>query len=241
VIAYDHRGHGRSDSAATSTYTPDRLADVLDALQVRSPMTLAGHSMGGMAALSYLSLAHMPIEPVGLVLVGTAASGLTNCGLGRLLALPGLDAAMSLASHAPRGLSTRVLRGVAGPLCGIVTRDRAVSTSLAHAVRCTPASTVLGFLHALKTYDRHSVLATITASTTVISGGEDLLTPTAHSDVMAAAIPGATRIHLPSAGHMLLHEAAGVVSDAILRTVTNADVGHVPPHQLNHRPAATSA
>lgn len=245
VIAYDHRGHGRSDSAAPSTYTPDRLAqdlaDVLVALQVRSPVTLAGHSMGGMTALTYLSLAHRPIEPVGLVLVGTAAGGLTDYGLGRLLALPGLDAAMSLASHTPRGLSARVVRGVAGPLCGIVTRDRAVSTSLAYAVRSTSASTALGFLRALKTYDRHSVLATITASTTVISGGEDLLTPTAHSDAMAAAIPGATRIHLPAAGHMLLHEAAGAVSDAILHTVTNTDVAQIPTNRLNHRATATSA
>lgn len=247
VIGYDNRGHGQSDSAPLSTYTPDQLAqdlaDVLVALQVRGPVTLAGHSMGGFTALSYLArpLDQQPIHPQGLVLVATAAGTLTNHGLGRLLALPGLDVAMTLAHHTPRGLSERVMRTLAGPLCGIVTRDRTVSTSLAQAVRSTSVSTALGFLHALKTFDRHDVLPTITASTTVISGGADLLTPTAHSDAMAAAIPGASRVHLPAAGHMLLHEAATVVSDAILRTATNTDIAHAQPPRRPHIAVATSA
>jgi hypothetical protein len=58
---------------------------------------------------------------------------------------------------------------------------------------------------------------------------------------MASAIPGATHLHLPSAGHMLLHEAANVVSDAILRTTTRGrDAAHdsnSPAHNVIGAPA----
>lgn len=246
VIDYDQRGHGRSDHAPLHTYTPDRLAqdlaDVLTALQVDGPLTVAGHSMGGFAALSYLArpLHAQPVHPQGLVLVGTSAGHLTEHGLGRLLALPGLGTAMNVVHRVPEVVSERVMRTLARPLCDIVTRDKAVSASLIDAFRSTSASTVLGFLHSLKTYDQHSVLPTISAATTVISGGADLLTPPAHSDAMTAAIPGATRIHLPEAGHMLLHEAAPVVSDAILRTVGITDTAHRPVNR-RHPVNATSA
>src|SRR5689334_22885636 len=82
IISYDHRGHGKSDSAPRSTYTVTQLAqdlaDVLTALNVRGPLTLAGHSMGGMVALAYLGRpqADRPVEPHGLVLAATAAGRL---------------------------------------------------------------------------------------------------------------------------------------------------------------------
>ncbi|GAB5901267.1 alpha/beta hydrolase [Mycolicibacterium mageritense] len=248
VIGYDHRGHGQSQSAPLHTYTPDRLgqdlADVLTALQVDGAVTVAGHSMGGFAALSYLALppAMQPVRPQGLVLVGTAAGHLAEHGIGRLLSLPGLDTAISLARHVPDAVGERVIRVLARPLCDVLTRNKAVSASLSDACRSTPASTALGFLHSLKTFDRHSVLPTISAATTVISGGADTLTPPVHSDEMTAVIPGATRIHLPHAGHMLLHEASAVVADAILRTALTSE----HEHRRTKRPrtdiiAATSA
>ena len=56
VISYDHRGHGRSAAAPMNSYRIDQLADdlaqVLTALAVTGPLTLVGHSMGGMTALA---------------------------------------------------------------------------------------------------------------------------------------------------------------------------------------------
>ncbi|MBX8690628.1 alpha/beta hydrolase [Mycolicibacterium fortuitum] len=247
VIQYDHRGHGRSGGAPLHTYTPDRLAqdlaEVLTALQVSGPLTLAGHSMGGIAALSYLSrpVDQQPVRPAGLVLVATAAGHLTEHGLGRLLALPGIDTAIGLAQHVPHILSEHLMRSLARPLCELVTHDKTISASLSQAFRSTPISTALGFLHSLKTFDQRDVLPTIAATTTVISGGADILTPPAHSEEMAAAISGATHIHLPNAGHMLLQEAASVVSTAILRTINLPEAIEQTsnPHALND--IATSA
>ena len=94
IISYDHRGHGRSGSAPNRTYTVEQLAedlaDVLTALRVTGPLTLAGHSMGGMVALAYLGRppADRPVEPHGLVLAATAAGRLAERGVARLLASP---------------------------------------------------------------------------------------------------------------------------------------------------------
>jgi hypothetical protein len=46
-----------------------------------------------------------------------------------------------------------------------------------------------------------------------------VLTPASHSYDLAAAIPDAVHFHHPTAGHMLLQEAAGCVSNAISRAM----------------------
>lgn len=83
------------------------------------------------------------------------------------------------------------------------------------AIRTTPLTTAAGFLPSLKRYDEYHALATIGANTVVVSGGADRTTPTSHARDMAAAIPGATHVHQPTAGHMLLEERPRCVSDAI--------------------------
>ena len=110
IISYDHRGHGDSGNASMHTYRIDRLADdlaeLLVALGVTGPLTLAGHSMGGMAALAYLRrpASKRPVEPESLVLVATAAGNVCSHGLGRLLSTPRDKHALPPRTpHAPRG------------------------------------------------------------------------------------------------------------------------------------------
>ena len=88
-------------TAPTSTYVVEQLAadlaDVLAALDVTGPLTLVGHSMGGMVALAYLGRppADRPVEPHGVVLVATAAGRLAERGVARLLATPATDCCAS--------------------------------------------------------------------------------------------------------------------------------------------------
>lgn len=89
----------------------------------------------------------------------------------------------------------------------------------ATAVRATSLATATGFLPSLKRYDAYSGLVSITAKTIVVSGGTDLLTPASHARDLTAAIPGAVHHHHPTAGHMLLHDAAECVSNAIGRAM----------------------
>ncbi|KMV22114.1 hypothetical protein ACT16_13390 [Mycobacterium heckeshornense] len=236
IISYDHRGHGRSMGAPIRSYRMDRLAadlaELLAALNVTAPLTLVGHSLGGMVALSYFARAahQQPAHPDGLVLIATAAGRLAERGLGRLLATPGLDALVELIDHAPHRAAEHAVRTLARPLCAALARRYAaperniLAATVADAVHHTPWTTAIGFLPALKTYGQHATLETITAATTVISGGVDAITPPVHAYELATGIPNATHLHQPTAGHMLLHEAPHVVSAAIIRAVT----GHHP-------------
>ncbi|MCV7103233.1 alpha/beta fold hydrolase [Mycobacterium palustre] len=225
IITYDHRGHGESSGADMHTYRIDRLADdladVLTALRVRGPLTLAGHSMGGMTALAYLGrpAADRPVEPQGLVLVATAAGRLTERGLGRFLGSRATGMLFDLVHRIPRR-ADQTLGGLVRPVYGALLRysgaarkgAAAVTASAIHTISLTTAA---GFLPSLQRYDQYDALASIAADTVVISGGADLTTPAEHARDLAAAIPGATHLHRPAAGHMLLEEDPQCVSEAI--------------------------
>ena len=227
IISYDHRGHGRSDEAPTSTYVVEQLAadlaDVLESLDVAGPLTLVGHSMGGMVALAYLGRppADRPVEPQGIVLVATAAGRLAERGVARLLATPATDLLCKLATRAPARavrLLTKPVRAALAMQVGDHARAT-LTTLIDTALAAASVTTAVGFLPGLRSYDQYSTLASIRAQTIVLSGGADLLTPPSHARDLAAAIPGATHVHLPMAGHMLPHEASHAVADAINHTV----------------------
>ena len=214
-----------------STYRIEQLAsdlaDVLVALEVSGSVTLVGHSMGGMVALTYLSrpAPDRPVDPQGLVLVATAAGRLAERGLGRLLAAPATAALVGLMGHTPE----QALRVLAGPACATLGRwygcgraQRATLVSVtAEALTTTPVSTAVGFLPSLRSYDQYRTLGSVRARTIVISGGADV-SPPAHSRELAAGIAGATHVHLPYAGHMLAQQAPHVISDAIHRATLTA-------------------
>jgi pimeloyl-ACP methyl ester carboxylesterase len=72
VIAFDFRGHGKSEASPTSRYTPEALANdivaVVDSLDLEK-FILVGHSMGGSAAVAYADTHANRVA--ALVLVGT--------------------------------------------------------------------------------------------------------------------------------------------------------------------------
>lgn len=225
VISYDHRGHGRSSRAPVDTYRIDQLAsdlaDVLTALNVSGPLTLVGHSMGGMTALAYLARpsADRPVDPQGLVLAATTAGKLAQRGLGRLLATPGASALLTLVDHLPK----QALNALVGPVCSTLSRiwpaQRAMLAAVARAAATKPIPTAAGFLPTLRSYDQYKTLGGIRAKTVVISGGTDSLTPASHSHELVGAIPGAAHVHLPHAGHMLPRGVPDVINDAIRRAM----------------------
>lgn len=248
IISYDHRGHGASGDAPIRSYRIDQLgadlADVLRALDITGPLTLAGHSMGGMAALAYLGrpTTGRPIDPSALILVATAAGRLCERGLGRLLASPALHLLYGLIQHAPHAVTDDPVHLLAHAVCKALTRyggygitaEDALVTLSAAAINDTALATKVGFLPGLQTYDQYSTLASIGAATTVIAGGADRLTPPAHARDLVAGIPNARLLYRPTAGHMLLHETPELVSAAISTAVAGASRTR-QPHRTSHR------
>lgn len=241
VVSYDHRGHGRSSDAPEGSCHVDQLAsdlaEVLAALEIGGRLTLVGHSMGGMTALAYLArpASQRPVDPHGLVLIATAAGGLMRHGLGRMLAAPGADALLGLASRLPR----RALSSLARPVCWTAGRlwpaHRVMLDAVAAAVADTSLLTALGFLPGLRRYDQHRFLRDVRARTVIVSGADDPITPAVHSRELACAIADAIHINVPHTGHMLPREAPHVVNDAIRRamvptTARRRPAGH---HQIS--------
>jgi pimeloyl-ACP methyl ester carboxylesterase len=227
VISYDHRGHGRSASAPMNTYRVDQLADdlaqVLTALDATGPVTLVGHSMGGMTALAYLGrpAAQRPIEPNGLILVAAAAGKLAERGLARLLATPAPAVLAGLLDHTPR----HALQALAGPLCATLRhwhghgQSATLAATIVAALTTTPLASAVGFLPSLRAYNQYPTLASIHAHTVVISGGADSMTPPSHATDLATGISGAEYVPVSYAGHMLPQQAPHVINDAIRRTI----------------------
>lgn len=230
IISYDHRGHGESGSAPTHTYTIPHLADdlseVLTALDVRGPVILVGHSMGAMTALQYLTHTNPAADVAGLVVCAAAAGGLCAHGAGRLLELPAVSALVEAVAHIPEraaGALTMPLRVAMRQLRehgGV--RSGAIAAVVTNALETTPLSTAVGFLGSLRQFDLTHTLHTITAPTTILSGGADLLTPPVLSRQMAESIPTAGHVHLPLAGHMLPQMESRAVNTAIAAAVAGA-------------------
>ena len=171
IITYDHRGHGRSTGAPMRTYRIDRLAadlaEVLTALHVEGPLTLAGHSMGGMTALAYLGrpAVNRPVEPQGLVLIATAAGRIGERGIGRLLATPATRMLFELVHHMPLGAAEKAIKALMRPMCEAITRypgeasaERNALAAVAAAVSTTPLTTAAGFLPSLKRFDEYQTI-----------------------------------------------------------------------------------
>jgi pimeloyl-ACP methyl ester carboxylesterase len=88
VVAYDHRGHGRSAAAVAGTTRIEQLADdlafVLDEVVGDGPVVYAGHSMGGM---TLMALAEQRPELFGTriaaaALIATSSGQLTSRAFG---------------------------------------------------------------------------------------------------------------------------------------------------------------
>lgn len=238
IIRYDHRGHGNSAPAPMRTYNTEQLADdlgdVLTGMRVGGAVSIAGHSLGGMAALTYSARPadRQPVRPHGLILVATAAGGLGHHGLGRLLRTPAPDLLAGLVAHTPSAAAERAARRVARPLCELIGMcrgcrrvERAVLCAMCSAaLASTSLSTAAGFLPGLRGFDQRANLGDIGALTTVVSGDADVLTPSAHAVLMAAGISGARHRRLRNCGHMLLHEAPREVAGEIAAAVARASL-----------------
>jgi pimeloyl-ACP methyl ester carboxylesterase len=215
VVAYDLRGHGESEVAASGDYAMEAhaadLEAVLRAARARRPV-VAGHSLGAMALIAWAR------DHAGEVDDRLAATLLVNTGVGDLIS-------ESLVLRAPHGAARlrqalgRLLLASSAPLPRRSTplshraiRHLALSPAASPAavafcerlVLACPTDVRAACGATLTRLDLFEAVASLTVPTVVVAGEADRLTPPAHARRLAGALP---RLHgealVPRAGHMI--------------------------------------
>ncbi|MCK0441084.1 alpha/beta hydrolase [Gordonia alkaliphila] len=200
ILAYDHRGHGRSADGPRHSHTLATLAADLDELLVTAvppgPILLIGHSLGAMTALTYLARGgaeRTRIQGVGLV--SATAGGLFDHGAARLLPERVVDRLPAMAERFPGVFDSgwdcarRLLAPAVGTRTGPHCRrpSPAVLAELIASIRAMNARPHLGRLRAIPTV--------------VVAGGRDRVTPLGHARAISDALPSCDLQVLPEAGH----------------------------------------
>ena len=218
MVFLDQRSHGLSGRSHIDNSSIDQLADdvaaVIRDLVPKGPIILVGHSLGGMAIMQ-LAAARPELfgkRIVGVVLIATSSGNLarTSPALRRLLPLvrvasPLLDWGRAFNSYSVIrrwGLGPNALERHVD-----MTNEMILQAPTHVLMDFYPVFIDLDLDHALKTVGK--------ASTIVIGGGHDHLTPLKHSRRLAHRIPGARLIALEDAGHMIPFEGHQEVTDAI--------------------------
>lgn len=236
VVAFDLRGHGRSERAPTRDYSTDGFASDLDAVlrELVPPderVTLVGHSLGAMTILAWAAKHHDVVERR----VGAAA--LLNMGTGDLITealivrLPAVlvrarqligRLALSLPAPLPpqpTPISNRLVRFIAlSPSASPA--QVAFSERMVLAARPSVRARTGASLYRL---DLVEAIRSLTVPTLVIAGALDRLTPPVHSQRLVEGLPNAKgMIKLPDIGHMAPLEA----HDAVTEYVRSLAVAH---------------
>lgn len=229
MVFYDHRGHGESGLSPAGSCTIDQLGRDLDtvlaAVAPHGPVVLIGHSMGGMAVLACVrqrpGLVHERL--VGIALISTAASGLADAGLGRILRTPVIPVFGAAVRWAPRATAgSKRFGAVLGTaaVAAVTGRGRRVTPGMlavtAAMVGQTSVVTIAGFLRTFVDYDESATVPTLTGiPAVVVCGTADVLTPPARSEAIAALLPGAELVRIPGGGHSVILDRAPEVAAAV--------------------------
>ena len=205
VIAYDHRGMGRSGKPLQPPYSTRGFAQ--DALAVLDHLGIArahvyGFSMGGRIA-QWLAI-DAPAR-LGALVLGATTPGDAH-GVRRA---PAADAAMSgrdPAARLPLFVSPAWLRG----------HPEFLSSLGLDGSRPVPLQVLKLHYLASQAHDAWDRLPEITAPTRLVHGSADPVNPPANSELLAARIPGARVRLIEGARHLYLWEYREEASRAVL-------------------------
>jgi pimeloyl-ACP methyl ester carboxylesterase len=231
LVFYDQRAHGRSERGPAGHLTVDQLGRDLEAVITQlvpsGPIVVVGHSMGGM---TIMALAQQRPEMfgdriIGVALVSTSPGKVAEVGF----RLPVRVSGVITGSLLPR------VNQLVGKQPSLIERGRRVGSDLAFVMSrhygfgddaspaqvefvermlaATPVDVITGFARSIVEHDKYEALDVLAkVPTLVLIGGDDKITPPAHSDEIAARIAGADLVCLAGAGHMVMLERASLVN-----------------------------
>ncbi|MFI7383142.1 alpha/beta fold hydrolase [Streptomyces sp. NPDC049813] len=248
-VYWDQRSHGRSERGVeqdprTGEGRPvsiDRLGEdlkaVLDAAVPEGPIVLVGHSMGGMTVMAladrYPELVRDRV--VGVALVGTSSGKLGEVNYG--LPVAGVNAVRRVLPGVLKALGQRAdlvergRRATADLFAGIIKRysfatrdvDPAIARFAERMIEGTPIDVVAEFYPAFQEHDKTGALRRfVRLPVLVLAGEQDLVTPSGHSEAIAALLPDAAFVLVPDAGHLVMLEHPDTVTDRLAELLVRA-------------------
>ena len=215
VIAPDLRGFGQSSLGLSKPdpiilmeeYAEDLYA-LLEKLKISEPVVLVGFSMGGYVAWQFLR--KYPQLVRALVQCDTKAVADTDeARAGRL----------KMADNVEEWGSARVAEMMGPKLFAPETFETKphLVAAVRHVVETTkPAAIAAAQCGMAKRPDMTSFLPTISVPTLIVCGAADAISPPKEMQAIAAAIPNATYVEIPDAGHMTTMENPEAVNSALL-------------------------
>lgn len=205
AVALDLPGHGKSSPGGRDS-VPAYADVILSFLDARGfdRAVVAGHSMGG-AISQMLALSH-PDRIAGLALIGTGA---------RLRVLPAILEGIISADSFDHTLELIVENSYAPGLDPDM-RRRAKEELRA----CAPAVTHGDFV-ACNNFDVIARVGEIHASTLVVCGRQDRMTPAKYSEFLASRMPNARLVPVEDAGHFVMVEKPDAVNQALVDWLTD--------------------
>ena len=196
VIAYDHRGTGRSDRALPETVTVDDFADdiltLMDAIGI-GRVHLIGHAAGGVAGLALARIA--PDRMGRLVIVNgwmKADPHFLRC----------FEARLNLLRHAGVEAFLRAQPIFLYPAEWISAHSDELDGELSHQLSGFPgAATMEKRIAALAGFDASAWIAELRGETLALNARDDMLVPWTCSAKMASASPAITAVGTAWGGH----------------------------------------
>jgi pimeloyl-ACP methyl ester carboxylesterase len=249
-VLLDQRGHGRSGSGTGGDYSLEAfgrdIEAVLDEVAPEAPVALMGHSMGGMAIMSFAE--HFPEEfgprVKAVVLANTAAAELITAAAGNLGAQLGklVAAAAVRVARDPRRVYRIRARALAGQgdLAFAAARltnfgPNAPPSLVDYVARVSaraPVEVWTDLLGGILEMDLRHALAHIIAPALVVVGDVDRLTPPASALAIKRMLRDGRMVVFKGSGHCTMlerHEQFNDVVDAFVRDALAAGRGQAPP------------
>jgi pimeloyl-ACP methyl ester carboxylesterase len=238
ILRFDLRGHGGSDPAPRGGATVQRCADDLAELITHEipdgHVVLAGHSMGGMAAMA-LAERHPDLVAeriTALALVATSSGGLAEPSYrlprpaARALNLVERKVLRPVLTAAPGARISPFSRFLEPTMRWLVFGGDPERADVARSARlfanCHPASTA-GYRASLAEHERTGALAAFRGIPVVLLAGlRDRLCPKPRADLIARELPDAEYYLYPGAGHMLPWERTTEVARRLNSLVRSA-------------------
>jgi pimeloyl-ACP methyl ester carboxylesterase len=202
VVAYDHRGIGRSDPV-TDPFTIAELAQdaagLLDQLGWETAHVV-GISMGGMVAQE-LALAHP--ERIRTLTLGCTYCGGEGSQLAPQATIEKLAAGMRSGDREPaiRNAFEVNVSAAFAARPGAYEAFRAMAKSLP-----APVPVIMLQMQAIAGHDTSARLPSLDVPTLVVHGDEDAMLPVGNGRMIASLIPGSRLEILPGVGHMFWWE-----------------------------------